>query len=103
MERCPLGVPQRPELARLRKDRGIRSNRRVFRMPQVGADLEDQRRDMIEQTLRRKHVACVHGKQIQQPLEPASGERMVLRTHPFGDQISEVGRNHAGVRSEPRS
>ena len=78
VQRRALAVPERAELARLVENRGVGGNRAILGVAQILADLDDQRRDVIEQALGREDVAGFDRQQIEQPLEPARGQRAML-------------------------
>ena len=87
-------MAKRSKLARLIEDGRVRRDRRVFGLTQVGADFQDQRGDVVQQTLCWEHVAGFHWDQIHKPFEPPRGECAVFHAHALGDQISEVRDNH---------
>jgi hypothetical protein len=55
-----LGVTKRPEFPGFVQNRGIGRNRVFFRVPQVRANLEDQRRHVVQQAFRREDVTRIH-------------------------------------------
>src|SRR5262245_33918170 len=87
-------MPERAEFARLFQNRGVRRNRFVLGLPEVVADLDNQRRHMIEQTLRREHLGGVHWHEIDQPLEPARRQRPMLALHACADDVTKVRDDH---------
>jgi len=52
-------VTERPEFAGFVQNRGVGRNRGFFRVPQVGADLEDQRRHVVQQAVGRKDLSRI--------------------------------------------
>jgi nitrogen regulatory protein P-II 2 len=55
-----LRMTERPEFPGLVQNRGVGRNRIFFRVPQVGADLDDQRRHMVQQAFRREDLTRLH-------------------------------------------
>ena len=60
VQRCALGVTERPEFPGLVQNRGVRRNRAFFRVPQVRADLEDQCRYVVQQAFGREDLTRIH-------------------------------------------
>ena len=60
VQRRALRVSERPQFAGFVQNRGVGRNRAFFRVPQVRADLEDQRRHVVQQTFRRKDLTRIH-------------------------------------------
>jgi hypothetical protein len=100
MKRRLLFVSQRSEFSRLLNDHRVGSDGFAFRLPQVLADLEDERGDVIQQAVRRKDVPRVDRKDVEEPLEPSRGQRAVLAPHAHGDGIAEIGRDHIFTRGK---
>jgi hypothetical protein len=94
MQRRALAVPEGAQLPRFLQDRRIRGDRFIFGVSKVGTDFENQRRDVIQQTVGRKDVAGLDRQQIQQAGEPLRCQRPMLGSHPFGDEVPEVGADH---------
>ena len=69
----------------------LRGQRAFFRVPQVGADLEDQRRYVVEQAFRREDLTRIHWQEIQEAFEPPSGQRAMFDAYPFCNHVAEVG------------
>jgi len=49
---------------------------------------------MIEQALSRKDLTGVHRDEIEQPLEPARGQRPMLALHARTNEVAEVRDDH---------
>jgi hypothetical protein len=60
VQRRALGVTERPELPGFVQNRSVGRNRAFFRVPQVRADLEDQRRHVVQQAFRREDLTRIH-------------------------------------------
>ena len=64
MNGCLLLVPEKTELARFVDYRGIRGDFLVGGRAQVGRDVRNQQRNVIEKLVRRKHVVQLDGQQL---------------------------------------
>jgi hypothetical protein len=74
MQRRLLFVSKRSESRRLVDDHGVGGDGFVLRFPQIVADRDDERRDVIEQAVGRKDVARGDRKDVEQPLEPSRSQ-----------------------------
>ena len=98
MQRRALGMTKRSELPGFIQNRGVGRYRAFFRVPQVHADLENQRRHVVEQVFRREDLTRINRQEIQKAFEPPDGQRTVLGAYPFSNHVAEVGETHGHDR-----
>jgi hypothetical protein len=89
-----LRMAKPTQLLRLLDNGGIRRDRVLLGVLQIRADLEDQRRDMVQQAFGWKDIAGIHRQKMQQPLEPACGKSAMLRTHTLRNKAAEMRADH---------
>jgi hypothetical protein len=94
VERRPLLMAQAAELACLVHDLRVRRDRFLFGRFQILAEIDDQRRNVVEQAVARKDLVGLDRQQIVEPREPSRGERGVIGRHPFGDGVGKSGGDH---------
>ena len=79
----------------------VGDDRFVFGRFEIGADIDDQRRNVIEQAVAREHFVGPDRKQIAQPREPARRQQRVLCGDAIRDRFGKSGRDHATDDYEP--
>ena len=97
VDRSPLIEAQQPKLAGFGHHRGIGGDFLVRGRAQVGGDLLEQLRNMIEELVGRKDVALLDGQQGVEPLQPERGQNPLVRGQPrrkMVDRRGKVGDGH---------
>jgi hypothetical protein len=103
VDRRALVEAQQSELRRFGHHRGVRRNLLVGRRPYEGGDLAKELRDVVQQLVRRKHIAPVHRQQAVEALEPQLRQRGMIGRKARRELVDRRGEVRTGHRRSRRA